>query len=324
MCAFPDCKKQLVIDETSTDDPSVIGEEAHIVARKKDGPRGEYPLDYDKRDKYDNLILLCSVHHKVIDDQTTKYTVEKLRDCKKKHEAWIKENLIVDSLKIRDDELYATYIEKFIKLTNLHEWQNWTSFAFGSSEVLKKKEFDELKKVPDYIISRVWPQRYKPLESSLINFKNIINDIVKVYSEYPEENGNGYTTEKFYRRYQREKFYHNQDAYSHERENQALEEYEYHVRLIIDLMLELTRALNYICDHIRTYLFEGFRIEEGVIIINQADLLSSRNFRIEYRDEQRIEMPYPGLRKFMTNRANRDLCFGEGVSEYYFRKMPWE
>ena len=41
MCAFPNCKKELVMDESETDDASVIGEEAHIIARKENGPRGK-------------------------------------------------------------------------------------------------------------------------------------------------------------------------------------------------------------------------------------------------------------------------------------------
>jgi len=90
ICAFPDCKKELVMDETETDDSSIIGEEAHIVAQKEDGPRGVSDLTPEQRDKYDNLILLCSIHHKLIDDQPNCYTVEKIKKYKKTHEDWIK------------------------------------------------------------------------------------------------------------------------------------------------------------------------------------------------------------------------------------------
>ncbi|MDO6674313.1 hypothetical protein Q4517_01960 [Tenacibaculum sp. 1_MG-2023] len=324
MCAFPDCKKQLVIDETSTDDPSVIGQEAHIVAKKENGPRGQHPLELEKRDKYDNLILLCSVHHKLIDDQENEYTVEKLHDFKNKHETWVKENLTLDKQKIRDDELYATYIQKFIELTNLENWTNWISYMLGMWETFPKEEFDTLKKVPNYIVSRIWPQRYLPLESSLINFKNILNDLVRLYHEFPDENPNGYSIEKFYKNYQREKFYHNQEAYCQEAEIMALEHYEYHVALIIDLVIELTRALNYVCDQIRYFLFEGFRIEEGVILISRTDFFSSQSFRVEYRGGERIEMPYKGLKDFMTSRSGRDYFVGSGINEYYFKKNAWE
>ena len=77
-CAFEDCRNDLIADETETDDESIIGDEAHIVARKENGPRGISKLSPEDRDKYDNLILLCRIHHKIIDDQHKFYTVEKL------------------------------------------------------------------------------------------------------------------------------------------------------------------------------------------------------------------------------------------------------
>ena len=315
MCAFPECKKQLVVDETSTDDPSIIGEEAHIVAKKENGPRGKHSLEFEKRDKYDNLILLCSIHHKIIDDQENEYTVKKLHEYKGNHENWIKEHLSIDNQKQRDDELYASYVEKFIELTNLDNWFNWTSFILSSFETFPKEEFDSLKKVLDYIVSRVWPQRYKPLELSLFNFNNILNDLVRVYYIYPDENANGYSIEKFYNNYQS---FIIKGKYSYEKETEAYDEHDYHVRLIIDLVIELTRALNYVCDNIRKYLFIGFRIEEGVVLINRGDIFSSQNYRVEYRDTQRKELPYKGLRIFMEERSERDYYVGKGVSEKYF------
>ncbi|SMD16254.1 hypothetical protein [Pedobacter nyackensis] len=323
MCAFPGCKKILVVDETATDDPSIIGEEAHIVAQKEDGPRGKSPLTNDQRDKYDNLILLCSADHKTVDDQELEYTVEKLKAFKSSHEKWVKENLIVDGKKIKDDELYASYIEKFISLSDLNNWQNWTSWILGASEIFPKQQFDSLQELPDYVVSRIWPGRYQLLESSLINFKNVVNDLMKVYYKYPNERPDGYTVEKFYKLYYRDKFRDDTD-WSHEAEEDALRRYEYHVALLEDLVLELTRAANYICDQIREYVFEGFRIEEGALLVSRGDFLGYKTFRLEYRGEERNEHPYAGLKPFMNQRAERDLHIGEGVEESYFRKMPWE
>lgn len=73
-CAI--CQKELVIDATETDDDSIIGDECHIVARSTDGPRGASPLK--ERNKYNNLILLCKIHHKQIDDQENEFPVERL------------------------------------------------------------------------------------------------------------------------------------------------------------------------------------------------------------------------------------------------------
>jgi hypothetical protein len=316
MCAFPDCKQILVADETATDDPFVVGEEAHIVARKKKGPRGNDPLPMEKRDFYDNLILMCSIHHKIIDDQENSYPVSTLKEYKSNHEQWVKENLSFDSKKQKEDELYVTYIQKFSEYTNLDNWNAWTSWLIGSGNVFPKDEFESLKKLPDYIVSLVWPGRYPKLEMALINFKNVLNDLMKVFHEHIQERGDGYQTEKFYKQYN--------ESGDHELINKMVDRYNYHICLIMDLTTELTRALNYICDFVREYIFEGFRLEEGVVLITNADLLSSQTYRVEYRDGQRIDYPYKGLRVFMEERKDRDIHFGEGVDESYFRKMPWE
>lgn len=87
-CAFPGCTETLANKHESMSEyePTITSEIAHIVARSLDGPRGNYPLSMDLRDNYDNLILLCPKHHKIIDDNEQKYTVKLLRDWKFKHE----------------------------------------------------------------------------------------------------------------------------------------------------------------------------------------------------------------------------------------------
>jgi hypothetical protein len=71
---------------------------------------------------------------------------------------------------------------------------------------------------------------------------------------------------------------------------------------------------------IRMHVFEGFRISEGALLVTRGDMLGYSTFRAEYRGDQRIPHPYPGLHDFMTTRAQRDLHIGEGVDEDYFPK----
>jgi hypothetical protein len=76
----------VVGEGTDTDDPSVFGEEAHIIARSPGGPRaGNYAGDIDG---YGNLILLCSRCHKQVDDQVNSYSEDRLLKIKRDHEAW--------------------------------------------------------------------------------------------------------------------------------------------------------------------------------------------------------------------------------------------
>jgi tetratricopeptide (TPR) repeat protein len=85
-CAM--CRRVLVAKRTLADREAVVGEEAHIAARSPGGARyGECPSELV--DRYENLILLCGVDHKRIDDQPQHFTTTRLRQTKTEHEAWV-------------------------------------------------------------------------------------------------------------------------------------------------------------------------------------------------------------------------------------------
>ena len=85
-CSFPLCNTPLIQEGTENDAPAIIGETAHIVARTLDGPRGKEPFRGTDRDSFENLLLLCPVHHTIIDQQPQTYTVEVLTQMKNQHE----------------------------------------------------------------------------------------------------------------------------------------------------------------------------------------------------------------------------------------------
>jgi hypothetical protein len=87
--------------------------------------------------------------------------------------------------------------------------------------------------------------------------------------------------------------------------------YDAHVNLICDLFLELTRAANYICDYVREFLFPGFRLEQGALIVVRFSVgfdLTTNFLRPEYRGNERVDKPYPGLDDFLKVRYTRN-CF---------------
>lgn len=86
-CSFPRCGKPLVAESSPLDRAVLLGEMAHIVAETLDGPRGQSPLPLEQRNRYDNLILLCTEHHTIIDGQPATYMVEGLHRFKAEHEA---------------------------------------------------------------------------------------------------------------------------------------------------------------------------------------------------------------------------------------------
>lgn len=321
-CAFEECRKELVLSETETDNESIIGDEAHIVAKSIDGPRGKNKLSVPERDKYDNLILLCKVHHKQIDDQPEHFTVEKLIQIKKNHELWVKTNLQIEPQKEKDDLRYADYIDKLIKMFDFENWNGWTSFLLGSGQPhISYKKLKELELIPDYIVSRFWPKRYTDLENSIFNMKNVLNDVIKVfykYVDYDQMDRAKTRASDFY--VWTEKFY-KHARHDHKLEQELYKKFEYHVDLMDDLTYELTRSGNLFIDMIRKYIYSKYREEEGKLLVTEGPFidLSWKTYKVEYSvDECKNSHPYNGLEKFMIERTSRDLFRGEGVNNDYF------
>jgi|GEM_PF-1169248 len=92
-CSFRQCGEELIVNKTKLDPAVMTGEMAHIIGRSKKGPRGlALPIDKDLRDSYENAILLCEKHHKIVDGQRNTYTVEILQQMKEEHERLVRRN----------------------------------------------------------------------------------------------------------------------------------------------------------------------------------------------------------------------------------------
>ncbi len=57
-------------------------------------------------DTYANLLLLCPSDHKIVDEQITYYTEQRLQALKREHEQWVKDRVsaTIPAIKIRDPE----------------------------------------------------------------------------------------------------------------------------------------------------------------------------------------------------------------------------
>jgi hypothetical protein len=306
-CAFPECKIELVMDATDTDDESVIGEECHIVAREDDGPRGDRNYPKDKRDKYENLLLLCSVHHKKIDDQQNFYTIEKLKEIKKVHEDWVRSALDMDEVKLREELIYSTYIDEWVKKADLENWTAWTSWLLGSGQPnISISKMEELESLNNWLFSRIMPQRYTELEDAFENFRLVLQDLISVFYKHAEESNKELITKKFYRI----------DYWDEELHSRLHKEFSFHVDLVMDLTLELTRAANYLCDKVRKFLLPNFRLDKGILVVTSGPFMdfSFRTYRPQYKGNERINIPYKNKDDFMQARISRDINFGGGTS----------
>jgi hypothetical protein len=80
-CAFPKCDLHIAVDN------SLIGEICHICGKRPNSPRYDPNQTDAERHAFDNLILLCANHHKVVDDDEVSYPVPRLQTIKADHEA---------------------------------------------------------------------------------------------------------------------------------------------------------------------------------------------------------------------------------------------
>jgi hypothetical protein len=84
-CQFKGCNKD-VTTHSLTRQPAALGEKAHIVAFKKDGPRGRQGTRPADVHDITNLMLLCRECHRLIDTRPQEYPRELLEGFKREHE----------------------------------------------------------------------------------------------------------------------------------------------------------------------------------------------------------------------------------------------
>lgn len=166
---------------------------------------------------------------------------------------------------------------------------------------MAKSYHDTLEDLGGWIIARIWPHRYTDLEAAFMNFKNVLG-ILKTFNRHTEttRDPDWLETLTFYK-----------TEWVEESEyDRRVRQYEDHVALVNDLFFELTRALNYICDLVRKNLLSTFRLRDGAVLVERGSVgfdLHTERLRPEYRNGERIAIPYPGIEEFKTVRYSRDF-----------------
>jgi len=96
VCAFPNCIAPIF----DTDLGIVVGEICHIKGKSPNGPRYDSNQTDEERNSYENLMLMCGAHNKIIDDKKTRdrFPVELLMQYKADHEAKYQNSVVNDEL----------------------------------------------------------------------------------------------------------------------------------------------------------------------------------------------------------------------------------
>jgi hypothetical protein len=300
----------LFIDESETGTPTLVGENCHIVAESDEFVRSDPAMSLEQRNSYANLILLCRIHHKLIDDLTNgenDYPVSRLNKIKLEHEAWVSSQLGYDAQKQFDDEEYAQIVDDWHRLCHVSHWMGWSSYVLGSGQPRMSDELNEhLEEARRWLISRIWPKRYADLEFAFNNFRSVLEDFHNLFSKHAERSGSGgLFTRKFYQI----------DRWDEELYHRLAREYDFHVDLVSDLMLELTRAANLICDMVRKNVDRNYHRKDGLLLVQRGPNsdLSYSEFPVEYSASERAQdLPYKGIDNFMISRSTRDYNIGSG------------
>ncbi|WP_299561874.1 hypothetical protein [uncultured Sulfitobacter sp.] len=138
----------------------------------------------------------------------------------------------------------------------------------------------------------------------------MLSDLQEVLHKHlePRRNDGELTTRKFY---QIEEW--DPPLYS-----KLAAQYDFHVDIVSDLLLELTRAANLICDEVRQHLSHNFRLLDGNAVVQRGPDQELRwvEFVPRYSQKEASEpTPYPGLLIFYSDRENRDWSIGKGIAK---------
>lgn len=101
-CAFPECSVPIIDHSANT----ILAEVCHICARSRGGPRFDGRQSDEERHGFDNLILMCGVHHKLIDapENIERFSIGVLLQMKADHECTARQDGTV-SVQLSEDQL---------------------------------------------------------------------------------------------------------------------------------------------------------------------------------------------------------------------------
>lgn len=263
-CSMPDCRSVLV-HEASKEVPSkniLLGENCHIVAENRNGPRGESILTLAERNRYPNIILLCANHHTQIDQDPTAWPLEKLHQIKSDHEIWVETQLTANSEDIAT-ELYSEFVNTITEALLLPCW-DWVSdhavrlllseeFVYGVQVVWEKS------------LKTIWPQKYPDLENAI---KNLCERTGKYIDHFlknarlrdnKKEPGKGfYVEDKWWKTKWRDDY----DIYAEKSDKWQ--------KQTTSLLFNVVVALNEYADSVRKRLNPKYLIFQGKFVVNDS------------------------------------------------------
>ena len=185
-----------------------------------------------------------------------------------------------------------------MNVDNYHEWTY--GLAVSGNTMVHEDQLDRWDNLILYLRSRVKHDEYKDIDSLYDNLSLLVSDILHIFNYYcgDRRNDGMISIEKFYKNLPYNPNY-----------QKDLEKYKEIVMLLSDLIFEQTRLLNLILKRMRA-IMPDYQVEIGNLM---TDSVMAHN---EYREDEKTESPYPGVKEFMAVRSSRNYHFSSGVVEY--------
>lgn len=158
-CSKPGCGIELIRYLDISRD-TILGEMAHLIPQSPFGPRGGEATAGD--DSYENAILLCPTHHRLVDKAPRDFLPETLHGWKRQHEEEVRRRLR-GSL-FRDTHSLAEHIQRLL----VENYEIWRSFG---------PESDLAKRNPMSNGASIWELR--KLDTIIPNNEEVTNLLVE-------------------------------------------------------------------------------------------------------------------------------------------------
>jgi len=174
-CAFPGCSTSIVLK-----DGTLMGKICHIKARNPKGPRYDDAQSDEERNGFDNLILLCGVHHDIVDADPKQFTVELLKEIKEMHER--NGNIEITE---NESQLARKLLDSYVEIEGHDEAQivanspNAVQMSvIGNRNVIAGRDMIHTKKIVQKIVTQPGPQHIT--EEQAYEVKRLIDELALI------------------------------------------------------------------------------------------------------------------------------------------------
>jgi CHAT domain len=195
-------------------------------------------------------------------------------------------------------------VNQLMSRLDLDNWDDNVGGLLRSSAGMPSSSKARLLSLTIWLNGRVLPDGEPELKHILLTLQRVTADLLSTFDLYceaanPEQEDPWLRTAKFYKL-----------GDWRQRSSEA-DLWEAHINLLSDLALELTRAVNWLCDFVRREFDPLFRSDEGALQLNGGPYSDADDkwFRPEYSPDEiaRPDGPYESLEDFKTRRFTRDF-----------------